>query len=48
MSAIFGVIHFDGEPVERSDLERMDAVLSRHGTDGGAVAVQGCVGMGSG
>jgi len=46
MSAIFGVIHFDGEPVERSDLERMDAVLSRHGTDGGAVAVQGCVGMG--
>jgi asparagine synthase (glutamine-hydrolysing) len=46
MSAIFGLVHFHGGPVARADLERMDAALSRFGTDGGGLSVTKSVGMG--
>lgn len=34
MSAIAGIIHFDGEPVERAELERMSRALEPFGRDG--------------
>ena len=46
MSAIFGLIHFDGSPVEAEDLARMQQALAYWGGDGGGVWRQGHVGLG--
>jgi asparagine synthase (glutamine-hydrolysing) len=45
MSAIFGLIHLDDQPVVQSDLERTSAALAHHGADGGAWT-RGPVGLG--
>ncbi len=34
MSAIFGIVHWDGRPVDAAMLDRMDAALAAHGPDG--------------
>jgi asparagine synthase (glutamine-hydrolysing) len=39
MSAIAGIIHFDGEPVSRHDLERMGQALEAFGRDAQRVAL---------
>ncbi len=46
MSAIFGVVHWDGRPVDASDLGRMDAALAAHGLDGGGMWRDGAAGLG--
>ena len=46
MSAIFGVVHFDGRPVEQQDLARMAVALAHHGTEGGGIWLDGAVGLG--
>ena len=46
MSAIFGLIHFDGSPVEAEDLARMQQALAYWGGDGGGVWQQDHVGLG--
>ncbi|HXQ17420.1 MAG TPA: N-acetylglutaminylglutamine amidotransferase, partial [Caulobacteraceae bacterium] len=46
MSAIFGILRFDGGAVAASDLERMGATLRHRGPDGRKVAVEGPVGLG--
>jgi asparagine synthase (glutamine-hydrolysing) len=46
MSAIFGLLHLDGRPVEQSVLDRMSARLSHRGPDGGGVWAHGTVGVG--
>jgi asparagine synthase (glutamine-hydrolysing) len=46
MSAIFGIVHFDGAPVAEGDLNLMSAALVRHGPDGGGVYLDGNVGLG--
>ncbi len=45
MSAIFGVVHFDGSPLDPADLAAMRAALAHHGVDGGLWR-EGSVGMG--
>ncbi len=46
MSAIFGILRFDGDAVAASDLERMGATLRHRGPDGRKVAREGPVGIG--
>ena len=49
MSAIFGIFYKDGRPVERRDLECMEAVLQGWGQgtlDGGVLWISGSVGLG--
>ena len=46
MSAIFGLIHLDGKPVERQDLQRMSAAMQVWGPDGGGLWLEGAVGLG--
>lgn len=45
MSAIGGVLRFDGGPVSRSDLERMANALRPHGPDRSGLLVSGTVGL---
>jgi asparagine synthase (glutamine-hydrolysing) len=46
LSAIFGVLRFDGGAAQASDLERMGATLRHRGPDGRKVALDGPVGVG--
>lgn len=46
MSAIFGLFHFDGQPVSADDLQRMNAALAAHGADDGGIWRQGHIGLG--
>lgn len=46
MSAIFGIIHWDGKHVDRKHLERMNTALASHGADGGGVWLENAAGMG--
>ena len=45
MSGIAGILRFDGQPVARSDMERMANALRPHGPDRSAVALAGDVGF---
>jgi asparagine synthase (glutamine-hydrolysing) len=45
MSAIAGILRFDGKPVERRDLERMANALRVHGPDRSEVLVSGNAGL---
>lgn len=46
MSAIAGIIHFDGKPVESGQIEKMTSALSHRGLDGIGHWVKGPVGLG--
>jgi len=46
MSAIFGVLRFDGAAVSASELQRMGAVLAHRGPDGRRSVADGRVGLG--
>jgi asparagine synthase (glutamine-hydrolysing) len=46
MSAIFGLLNRNDHPVVPSDLERMNAALAHHGTDGGGLWRRGSAGFG--
>lgn len=46
MSAIFGILRFDGEAVPPGDVDRMGKTLAHHGPDGRHTAVDGCMAMG--
>lgn len=46
MSAIFGVVNWNGQPVDAANLARMDAALAAHGVDAGGVWIDGHVGLG--
>lgn len=46
MSAIFGILRFDGGEVSARDLERMSNALVHRGPDGRKFAVKGCAGLG--
>ena len=46
MSAIFGVLRFDGQQVTAADLERMANTISHRGPDGWKFIVDGSVGLG--
>jgi len=46
VSAIFGVVRFDGAPVLSSELERMGNTLARYGRDGRKSAIHDGAGMG--
>ncbi len=46
MSAIFGILRFDGAEVSARDLERMGNVLAHRGPDGRKFSVDGAVGLG--
>ncbi len=46
MSAIFGILRFDGGAVSARDLERMGNVLAHRGPDGRKFTVDGAVGLG--
>jgi asparagine synthase (glutamine-hydrolysing) len=48
MSAIFGILRFDGAPAAPRDVERMGRVLAHRAPDGRAVAVDGAMGLGHG
>ena len=45
MSAIFGVVNFNGKPLDSAYLEHMHAALARHGASG-SLWCEGGVGMG--
>lgn len=45
MSGIAGIIHWNGEPVERSDLDRMAGLMKHRGPDGIELDVSGPVGL---
>lgn len=45
MSAIAGMMRFDGQPVSRRELERATNALRAHGPDRSHVAVRDCVGF---
>ena len=45
MSAIAGIYRLDGQPVERSLLERMNRTLSFHGPDDSGIWADGPVGI---
>jgi asparagine synthase (glutamine-hydrolysing) len=47
MSAIFGVLRFDGEAVAARDLERMGNALVHRGPDGRKIALDGCAAVGN-
>ncbi len=46
MSAIFGMVHTDGAPVDVAGLEAMNAVLAAHGQEGGGTWIGSGVGLG--
>jgi asparagine synthase (glutamine-hydrolysing) len=46
MSAIFGIVHFDGKPVAQAELELMNNALAAHGPDGNGVRIERHVGLG--
>lgn len=46
MSAIFGIINLNDQPVDRANLDRMNAALEHHGADGGGVWTNGAAGLG--
>lgn len=46
MSAIFGILRFDGEEMNARDLERMSHTLAHRGPDGRKFVVDGAVGLG--
>ena len=46
MSAIFGFFNLNGQPISKTDLERMSAALADYGSDGGGIWAQGPVGLG--
>jgi asparagine synthase (glutamine-hydrolysing) len=46
MSGIFGFVHLDGAPAERSDLERMARLMERRGPDGTGLWLDGSVALG--
>jgi asparagine synthase (glutamine-hydrolysing) len=46
VSAIFGLVHWDGRLVAAGELARMDAALAAHGPDGGDTWRDGSVGLG--
>lgn len=46
MSAIFGIVHTDGRPVDSVDLEAMNYALLAHGPDGGGTWLGEHVGLG--
>jgi asparagine synthase (glutamine-hydrolysing) len=46
MSAIFGVLRFDGATVSSRDLERMSNTLAHRGPDGHKFVVDGAIGLG--
>ena len=46
MSAIFGIFHRDGKPLDPLDLERMKAPMAYWGPDGSGLWHQGPVGLG--
>jgi asparagine synthase (glutamine-hydrolysing) len=46
MGAIFGIIHLDGRPASRSDLDLMSTALAVHGPDGNRLWYQGNIGFG--
>ncbi len=48
MSAIFGILRFNGGAVSARDLERMGNVLAHRGPDGRKFMVDGAVGLGHG
>ena len=45
MSAVVGVYHPDGRPVERTDLERMVEALAHRGPDGAGMWNKGPIGL---
>jgi asparagine synthase (glutamine-hydrolysing) len=45
MSAIAGIIHLDGAPVERADLERMSRALAPFGRERADIALRGGAGL---
>lgn len=46
MSAIFGIVRFDGDAVAQRDIERMGKMLAHRGPDGRQVGVEGVMAMG--
>ncbi|CAN5802473.1 lasso peptide isopeptide bond-forming cyclase [soil metagenome] len=46
MSAIFGILRFDGRPVSPREIERMGNALAHRGPDGKRTIVEGSLGMG--
>ena len=46
MSAIFGILRFDGGAVLPGEMERMGGTLAHRGPDGRSIAVDGTVGLG--
>ena len=46
MSAIFGIINLNDKPALPDELERMNAALAHHGSDGGGLWRRGSVGLG--
>lgn len=46
MSAIFGILNFDGKPVTKQDLEKMKAPIQYWGPDGEGLWCEGSVGLG--
>ena len=47
MSAIFGILRFDGGEVARADLMRLQGALSHHALDGAAQETLGPIGLGA-
>jgi asparagine synthase (glutamine-hydrolysing) len=47
MSAICGIVNFDGKPVTEEEIRRMMAAMKDWGPDASGTWVQGCVGLGS-
>ncbi|MCU0334308.1 MAG: asparagine synthetase B, partial [Chitinophagaceae bacterium] len=46
MCGIAGIIHFDGKPVEQSDLKKMTDAIAHRGPDGEGFFIDGGVGFG--
>lgn len=46
MCGIAGIIHFDGKPVEQSDLKKMTDAIAHRGPDGEGFFIDGAVGFG--
>ena len=46
LSAIFGLMNLNGQPVATDDLERMSKALVAHGADGGGIWARGAAGLG--
>lgn len=46
MSAIFGVWHLDGQPVEASHLQKMQDQVYQYGRDGDGIELQHKIGLG--